>query len=206
MNTRFAAAAVLLSLSAAAFAAEPSAKSKKADKAEAAPAAEAGESDRSSLADGKKRIENFLALRSKKLQDAHSARLEFAAHETLLWEEFWGKERDVRKTFELRTARQVVDLFSTLETMDPKDHAGTITDFERLRGTMVKSFEDQQRRKMQDFFTAREARFRLFAEAQEKDRAAFASDGEAAWADDRAFLKSVFASGPAAAPAAGRKY
>ena len=59
-------------------------------------------------------------------------RMTFSSREALLWEEFWGKDREARKTFELRTARQAVDLFSTLETLDPKDHAPTIADFETL--------------------------------------------------------------------------
>lgn len=198
------AAALFLSLNAAAQSSSP--KNRKPKKADAAPASDApSDTDTAPTAtaapplDGKKRIEATLAQRTKQLQDAHAKRLEFSSHEALLWEEFWDKDRDARKNFELRTARQIVDLFSTLETLDPKDHASTVSDFEKLRGTMVKSFESQQKQKMQDFFAAREARFRQFAEVQEHDRAAFAADAEAAWQDDKGYLKSVYSPAPATA-------
>jgi hypothetical protein len=192
--------AVALFLSLNVSAQPPAAKSRKAKNPDAAPASDASaETEKAPPLDGKKRIETTLAQRTKQLQDSHAKRLEFSAHEALLWEEFWDKERDARKNFELRTARQIVDLFSTLETLDPKDHASTVADFEKLRGTMVKSFESQQKQKMQDFFAAREARSRQFAEAQEHDRAAFAADAEATWQDDKGYLKSIYSPAPATA-------
>lgn len=199
MMTRFIAAAALASILAAAASAAPAPKKK--EKAEAPPPAEDAPEAGKTAADGKKRVEDYLAARTKKLSDAHAARLEFSAHENLLWEEFWGKVRDARKTFELRTARQAVDLFSTLETLDAKDHASTIADFEKLRATMVKSFEAQQKQKMQEFFAARDARWKAFADQQEKDRVAFAAEAEAAWQADKDFLKSVYAPAPAGAGA-----
>lgn len=193
---------VLLLLTAAA-AAQPPASSKK-KKAEA-PAAEEGapEADMSSVHDGKKRVEAYLAQRTKKLQDALAARLAFSSQENLVWDEFWSKDRDARKMFELRTARQVLALFSTLETLDPKDHASTISDFDRLRSTMVRSFESQQKQKMFEFFIAREARWRQFSDAQERDRAAFAAEAESSWQDDKSFLRTIYSpnSPQAAAPA-----
>ncbi|MFI5345831.1 MAG: hypothetical protein ACHQ51_05610 [Elusimicrobiota bacterium] len=183
---------------ASAAAAAPSSSRKKT---EAPPADEAPAAVKTAAEDGKKRVEAYLAQRTKKLQEAYAARLEFSSRETLLWEEFWGKDRDARKTFELRTARQAVDLFSTLETLDPKDHASTVADYERLRGTMVKSFETQQKQKMQEFFAAREARWNQFAAAQERTRSDFAADAEAAWQDDKNFLKALYAP---ASPTAAR--
>ena len=188
----------------AAVAAAPPSGGKKKDKK--APAASAIDDDngKATAADGKKRVEAYLAERTKQLQDAHAARLEFSAHETLLWEEFWGKVRDARKTFELRTARQAVDLFSTLETLDPKDHAATVADFEKLRSNMVRSFEAQQKQKMAEFFAARDARWKTFTDAQERDRVAFAADAETAWQSDKDFLRSIYSptsESPAAAAA-----
>ena len=183
---------ILLCLAAAAAAQPSASKSKKP-----APAAVAEpESGKPSVEDGKTRVEKYLAQRTKKLQDAHAARLAFSSRETLLWEEFWAKDQEARKTFELRTARQTVDLFSTLETLDPKDHASTINDYEKLRGTMVKAFEAQQKQKMQDFFAGREARWLQFASGQESDRAAFAADADVAWQDDKGFLRSIYAPQP----------
>lgn len=183
---------VLLGLAAAPAAAR---KNEKAPAPAAAPSAAA--EDKATMNDGRKRIEAYLAQRGKKLEDAYAARAAFSAREALRWEEFWGQERDVRKTFELRTARQVVDLFSTLETIDAKSHASTIADFEKLRANMVKSFEAQRKEKMQEFFSEREARFREFAGQQEKDRASFASDADTAWAEDKEFLKSIQSGAPA---------
>jgi hypothetical protein len=182
-------AAALLILAAAPAAARK--KDKAPPPAPAAAASAAAPAEKATMDDGRKRIEAYLAQRGKKLEDAYAARMAFSARENLRWEEFWGQERDVRKTFELRTARQVVDLFSTLETIDPKNHAATIADFEKLRANMVKSFEAQQKAKMEEFFSVREARYRQFAAEQEKDRSAFASDAEAAWLDDKNFLKSI---------------
>lgn len=191
MKTRISAAAVLLLCAAVASAAPAKKKDKPADGAP--PAEEAADDAKPGAPDGKKRVEAYLAARTKKLVDAHAARLEFSSRESLMWEEFWGKVRDARKTFELRTARQAVDLFSTLETLDAKDHASTVADFEKLRGTMVKSFEAQQKQKMVEFFAARDARWKQFAADQEKDRAAFAAEAEAAWQADKDFLRSVYA-------------
>ena len=186
---------ILLCLAAVAAAPSSATKQKKA----APVSASSADVGKPSADDGKTRVEAYLAQRTKKLQDAYAARLVFSSREALLWEEFWGKDRDARKTFELRTARQAVDLFSTLETLDPKDHASTIADYEKLRGTMVKAFETQQKQKILDFFSARETRWNQFADAQERDRVAFAAEAETAWQDDKAFLKSIYA--PAPAPA-----
>ena len=192
MKSPRAALFILLCLSAAAAAPGSAPKQKKT-----APAPEASaDPAKPNAEDCKKRIENYLAQRTKKLQDAHAARLEFASRETLLWEEFWGKDRAARKTFELRTARQALDLFSMLETLDPKDHAATIANFETLRANMVKSFEVQQRQKMQDFFVARDARSKQFADAQERDRAAFAADAEASWQSDKNYFTSIYSPAP----------
>jgi hypothetical protein len=189
---------ILLCLSV--VAAAPSAGKKKG-KPVAEPAVEATpDGEKGPGADGRKRLENYLAERTKKFQLAHASRMEFSGHETLVWEEYWGKVREARKTFELRTARQTVDLFSTLETLEPKDHASTIADYEKLRGTMVKSFETQEKQKMQEFFVARETRWKQFAEAQERDRVAFAAEAEAAWQNDKNFLTSLY-SPPATAKA-----
>jgi hypothetical protein len=188
----------LILLCLAAVAAAPSSASKR--KKEASASMDSADAGKPSADDGKKRVEAYLAQRTKKLQDAYAARLVFSSREALLWEEFWGKDRDARKTFELRTARQAVDLFSTLETLDPKDHVSTIADYEKLRGTMVKAFEAQQKQKIQDFFAAREARWSQFADAQERDRVAFAAEAETAWQDDKGYLKSVYS--PVPAPAA----
>lgn len=194
MKTPRAVPLILLCLAAVAAAPHPVPKQKKT-----APASvDLAEDGKPSAEDGKKRVETYLAERTKKLQDAHAARLAFSSRETLLWEEFWGKDRDARKTFELRTARQAVDLFSTLETLDPKDHATTIADFDKLRGTMVKAFESQQKQKMQEFFGARQTRWTQFADAQERDRVAFAAEADASWQDDKNFLKSIYAPAPTA--------
>lgn len=201
MKTPLAVSLILLSLAAAAAPPSSASKKKKAEPASETPA----EGGKASVEDCKKRIESYLAERTKKLQEAHAARLEFSSRETLLWEEFWGRDRDARKTFELRTGRQALDLFSMLETLDAKDHAATIANFETLRGTMVKAFEVQQKQKMQDFFAAREARWKQTADAQERDRAAFAAEAETAWQSDKSFFTSIYSPAPAApAPAPAR--
>lgn len=194
MRLSHSAVAVLLGAAAVCAAVPASARKK-----ETAPPPADAPADKATMADGRKRIEAYLAARAKKLEEAYAARMAFSAQETLRWEEFWGQERDVRKTFELRTARQVVDLFSTLETIDPKSHAAAISDFEKLRANMVRSFEAQQKAKMQDFFAERESRFHRFAAEQEKARAAFASEADDAWAQDKDFLKTIQSPAPAEA-------
>lgn len=194
MNTARAVPCLLILLAAAVAAQPPAKKKGKADADAETPAAEApAETAKAAPADdGKKRVEGYLASRTKKLQDAHALRLEFASHENFMWEDFWGKVRDARKTFELRMARQTLDLFSALETLDPKDHDATLADFEKMRGNMVKAFESQQKQKMAEFFAQREARWKQFADIQERDRTGFAAEADAAWQDNKSFLKSLY--------------
>lgn len=172
---------------------------KKAKPAAAAPAEGEEEAKPDEGETHKKRVEAYLAKRLKKIQDAHAARIDFSIKDEQSWESFWEKAREERKTFEVRTARQTVDLFSTLEVIEPRDHATTIADFEKLRANMFKSFEAQQKQKVAEYFAAREARWKEFAAAQERERLAFVVESDENWQDDKLFLKS--ASEVAALPA-----
>jgi hypothetical protein len=166
------------------FAAKKKAKPAAAEESAAAPQPEEGGGTH------RKRVEAYLAKRLKKIQDAHAARIDFSIKDEQSWESFWEKAREERKTFEVRTARQTVDLFSTLEVIEPRDHATTIADFEKMRANMFKSFESQQKQKVAEYFAAREARWKEFVAAQERERVAFALESDANWQDDKLFLRS----------------
>jgi hypothetical protein len=192
----FALALALLAAANPAHAAAPAKKKKKApadteDKMEELKAASSVD---------KKRFEAYLKDRLSKINDHHQERMDFLAKEADTWNSFWSKVRDERKVFEIRITRQTLDLFESLASLDPKDHATTIADFEKMQGNVVKSFEMQQKLKMTEFFAAREARWKDFAAAQETERTDFLAQASADWQQSKQSLKNpnLAAEAPAA--------
>jgi hypothetical protein len=153
----------------------------------------------------RKRIESYLDMRLKRIEDAHQARVEFLDKESDSWQTFWDKLRDDRKLFEVRIARQRLDLFSSLASLDQRDHAITIADFERMQSNVIKAFELQQKQKMADFFAAREARWKEFASAQERERMEFVTDAETGWQEHKSSLKDTVSARSGTASHSGLK-
>lgn len=138
----------------------------------------------------KKRFELYLRDRVNRIKEHHKGRMDFFAREAEAWNASWNKIRDERQLFEIRSTRQTLNLFESLASLDPRDHAATLADFERMHATVVRSFEIQQKQKMQEFFTERESRWKDFAADQEKERSDFLAEAQAGWEEHKASLRA----------------
>lgn len=184
----FAAALAALLLSPA------SASAAAAKKARPSPDASEGESKPASMGRDKAEIEAYLKQRLADIRAGNKAQGDFSAAEALVWEEFWSKVKEERELFEVRVAKQRLNVFESLDSLERSEHGKTIADFERMQSNVLKSFESAQKAKMTAFFVASAQRAKDFAAKQEKERAAFAADAEASWRT----LKAGFAPQPAA--------
>ncbi|MBI3554217.1 MAG: hypothetical protein HY077_17095 [Elusimicrobia bacterium] len=173
-------------------------------KKKAKPAEDAQAAEDSGGAD-KSRFEAYLKDRLSKIQDAHKMRMDFFDKEKTSWDNFWTRIRDERRKFEIRITRQTLDLFESLASLDPKDHAATVSNFEKLQNDLIKSFEQQQKQKMQEFFSDRESRWKEFAGEQEKERSEFVADAEAGWKENKASIRESGGRAPARSSAKPRK-
>lgn len=162
-------------------------------------ASEAEESSMSkpaSMGKDKAGIEAYLKERLASIRARHKAQGDFNTDEAQLWLEFWSKIKEERELFEVRVAKQRLNVFESLDSLERAEHGKTIADFERMQSNVLKSFETAQKTKMTAFFTAQAERTKAFAAKQEKDRVSFAEDAEASWRQ----LKSGLASTPAPRP------
>lgn len=148
----------------------------------AAPAAEAAPTP---VAFEKGLLEAYLKERTQRIKDMHKGQLKFIADEVETWNQFWNKLKDDRMLFEVRIARQRLDLFESLASLDPRDQAPSISDFEKLQSNVIRSFELSQKQKMQDFFLSRESRWKDFAAVQERDRQELVVDAESSWREQK---------------------
>lgn len=140
------------------------------------------------LARQKARLEIHLKKRLDKIKKQHQERLQFVTEEGEAWKGFWGKLRDERNLFEVRMTRQTLDLFESLSSLDPKVHAQTVGDFERMHANVTRSFDQQEKEKMQQFFATRDAHWNEFARRQEEVRTVFAADAEKGWEENKSAL------------------
>ena len=136
-------------------------------------------------------VEAYLKQRLATIRAGHKAQGEFNSTEGQRWQEFWSKVKDERELFEVRVAKQRLNVFEALDSLEPAEHGKTIADFERMQGNVLRSFESTQRVKMTAFFAAQAERAKAFAAKQEKDRASFAEEAEASWRQLKAGLAPV---------------
>lgn len=136
----------------------------------------------------RKHFEKYLEGRIAKIDAAQTARLKFFVQEDSDWKAFWDKVVKERKKFEIRMTRQTVDLFDALASLDPKDHAQTIANFEKMQNDFMKDFDQQQKQRIQDFFASHQQRWSDFAADQEKERADFMAEAQQGWQDNKATL------------------
>ena len=134
-------------------------------------------------------LEAYLRDRSERIKQMHKSRVDFMTEESEVWNAFWNKTKDDRLLFEVRVIRQRLDLFESLASLESRDHAPSITDFEKLQANVIKAFEAQQKQRMADFFSERDARSKSFAVQQEKDRLESVSDADKAWQGQKAGLR-----------------
>lgn len=97
------------------------------------------------------------------------------------WGKFWTQMYEDRKSFEIRIARQRLNLFESLDSLDPAFHGQTISDFERLQGNIMKSFESQQQTKMRDYFSVLFSDLKSFQSEQEAARVRMGQEAMDAW-------------------------
>lgn len=131
-------------------------------------------------------IEAYLQSRLKELKGTHKDRGVFGGKMKVGWDKFWDQLHEDRKQFEINMARQRLNLFDTLSSLDPTKHAATIRHFEQLQDTQIKGFEDDVKGRMDGYFKQLGADLREFALKQEKERMEFQSQAEAAWRAQRA--------------------
>lgn len=156
----------------------------------------ASETKSASMGKDKGEIEAYLKQRVAAIRAGNKAQSDFNSAESQLWQEFWNKVKDERELFEVRVAKQRLNVFESLDSLERSEHGKTIADFERMQSNVLRSFETTQKSKMTAFFASQAERTKAFAARQEKDRAGFAEDAEASWRT----LKSGFAPSPAPHP------
>ncbi|MBI4424856.1 MAG: hypothetical protein HY554_14080 [Elusimicrobia bacterium] len=159
------------------------------EEAAPAPAPAAAAKKPRTMGRDKSGIEAYLKHRLSAMKVSHKARLDIMTKDSQEWSAFWNKVKDERNLFEVRIARQRLDLFESLGSLEAKEHSATIADFERLQTGVIRAFEKGQQARMQEFFTARERRWRDFYAAQEKERAALAAEVDASWSQLKSAMK-----------------
>jgi len=126
-------------------------------------------------------IEAHLAARIKLLQKFHRGQTLFGQRMSASWIKFWGKVYEDRKQFDAHMARQRLNLFATLTSLDQTSHGATVEDFERLQTGQIKSFEAKLRRRMDAFLGQFMNDLRDFSVDQEKKREQFNRDLMDSW-------------------------
>jgi len=129
----------------------------------------------------KEDIEAYLQRRLAKLKKEHDSQQGFGRGMTAAWKKFWSDAYEERKLFEVRMARQRLNLFESLASLSPDYHAETVANFEKLQGTQIRSFEDDQLKKMAEYMTRQMGDLRNFADEQEKGYSGFVAEADAAW-------------------------
>lgn len=138
----------------------------------------------------KESIEAYLQQRLGEAKKMHREQDKWGRGMTTAWANFWTQMYEDRKAFEIRIARQRLNLFESLDSLDPAFHSQTIADFERLQSNIIKSFESQQHQKMQDYFAVLFSDLKNFQGQQETMREQLASDAMAAWKAQKAASES----------------
>ena len=134
-------------------------------------------------------IEAYLTHRLAVIETQHKARLDFVARDSREWSEFWETVKKQRKLFEVRIARLRLDTFESLGSLDPKDHAKSIQDFEMLQNHQFEIFESDQKKKIAEFFARRVKKWTDYYAAQERDRSTFAAEADASWDQLKAAIR-----------------
>lgn len=137
----------------------------------------------------KKSIEAYLQSRLAQLQKSYRAQESFGKRTAGAWSSHWSRVYEERKVFEVRMARQRLNIFESLASLDTAAHSQTIADFERMQANVLKSFEDSQKQKMADFFNQMMADLKQFSTEQEATRAEFMADAHAAWQSQKSGAK-----------------
>ncbi|MFH2204628.1 MAG: hypothetical protein ABIJ96_16055 [Elusimicrobiota bacterium] len=129
----------------------------------------------------KQDIEAHLQARIKTLQKFHRGQDLYGKRMSASWVKFWDKVYEDRKLFDVRMARQRLNLFESLASLDSVSHDETISDFERLQTTQIRAFELELKKQMHDYLTQMLDDLRGFTIEQEKVRDQFNRDLMESW-------------------------
>lgn len=129
----------------------------------------------------KESIENYLQARLKAIKKVYRAQGNFGRRMKSSWDNFWNKVYEDRKLFEVRLARQRLNLFESLASLDRSSHPAALTDFDKLQNTQTKAFENDLRKKMAQYFSQLNTDLRDYSAKQEKDRQEFVTQANQAW-------------------------
>lgn len=135
--------------------------------------------------DGKGMVEEYLRDRLTVAQKNHHEQKAFGAKVTERWDKFFAELYDDRKRFETSIARQRLNLFETLSSVGPGYREQAVSDFERMQGTMLKSFDGSQKQKMDEFFGRLLDDYRSYFVDQERKRSELVQSSVEAWKDQR---------------------
>jgi hypothetical protein len=97
------------------------------------------------------------------------------------WQEFWKKIFDERNIFEVRMAKQRLNVLDSLGSLSQAAHSQTISDFERLESNQIKSFETSQKDAISSFVNKFESDLKMFFADQERQRSEFVSMSLSSW-------------------------
>lgn len=136
-------------------------------------------------ASGKGMVEEFLRDRLTVAQKNHHDQKAFGSKVSERWDKFFAELFDDRKRFETSIARQRLNLFETLASVGPGYREQAVSDFERMQGTMLKSFESSQKQKMDEFFGRLLDDYRGYFTEQERKRSELVQASIEAWKDQR---------------------
>lgn len=132
---------------------------------------------------GKADIERHLQARVKMLKRYHQEQVMHGKRAHREWVKFWDTMYADRKLFDVRIARQRLNLFESLASLDPASHKQIIVDFERLQATQVESFEANLQQRMNDYLAQRIEDLKEFTAEQERKREEFNRNFMGSWQD-----------------------
>ena len=135
--------------------------------------------------DGKGMVEEYLRDRLTVAQKNHHDQKAFGTKVSERWDKFFNEIFEDRKRFETSIARQRLNLFETMSSVGPGYRDQAVGDFERMQGTMLKSFEGSQKQKMDEFFGRLLEDYKAYIVEQDRKRAELVASSVEAWKDQR---------------------
>lgn len=128
-----------------------------------------------------KSINAYLMGRLKELQESHAAQETFGRKFNSAWMDFWQGIFNERKDFDIKMARQRLNHFQTLSSLDAAYRRQATSDFEKLQSGLTRSFENSQRKKLDEFFSGALGDIKTFGSEQDKWLLQFMAESDAAW-------------------------
>jgi len=128
-----------------------------------------------------KSINAYLMGRLKELQESHVEQENFGRALNKAWTDFWQQAFSDRKDFDIKMARQRLNHFQTLASVDQDYRRQATSDFEKLQAGLTKSFEASQRKKLEQFVNQLLGEMKSFGLQQDKWLLQFMAESDVAW-------------------------